>query len=417
VLTAPAAPARRHPGAHGAERMHLRGAGPAALALLAGAALWIGWQAVGRDGQRSWSGREVVIDIAEGRSASEVQIALAPPAPSKPAAQVVPVAPVATTAAVLPPPAPISAVASPAPAVESMLSLPQVPPPPEIAAAESLRAPAGRAGAPSATATSASLAPGAASPGAPSPAAGTGQQIASLAEPRLYPLSLPAWQRNARPFDLNDPRPRIAIVIVGLGPLHGATMAAIDQLPAEVTLSFDPYDRSLPAWIGRAHALGHEVMLDLPADGAAVDSAGMTPTGQAADGLDRIDWVEGRASGYIGLVLGPGGAPPDLLGGMGGRGLLLLDAAPGARSLAGAGARGSPAAVADLAVDARADRVSIDAQLAALEARARQSGFAIGVAKAYPVTIERLLAWSRGLPEKNLALAPVSALAEQEAGR
>jgi hypothetical protein len=244
----------------------------------------------------------------------------------------------------------------------------------------------------------------------------------------LYPLSLPAWQRNARPFDARDPRPRIAIVLVGLGPLHGATTAAIDQLPAEITLSFNPYDQALPVLIGRAHALGHEVMLDLPADGAAVvESAGNPPAGQAIaedDDLRRLDWVASRAAGYVGLALGPGAPAPkspagwsDLLRSIGSRGLLLLDTSPGDSRLAYSGSLGAPFAMVDLSIDDRADRVSIDAQLAALESRARQTGFAIGVAKGYPVTIERLLAWSRGLPERDLALAPLSALAEQEASR
>jgi uncharacterized protein len=269
-------------------------------------------------------------------------------------------------------------------------------------------------------------------PAAATSAAGSDSRQAALPLPApiLYPLSLPAWRRHARPFDINDPRPRIAIIIVGLGPLHAATSAAINQLPAEVTLSFDPYDQALPEWIGLAHAIGHEVMLDLPTgDEVPMAAGGSVPLTISLDGiakpaqsadLQRLDWVAGRAGGYIGLaasnsaLAGSAAERGSVLRAMGRRGLLLLDTNPGDAGLGGTSAFGLPRVTVDLDIDQRADSLSVDAQLAALEARARQTGFAVGIAKGYPVTIERLAAWSRGLQEKNLALAPVSALANQQ---
>ena len=72
-----------------------------------------------------------------------------------------------------------------------------------------------------------------------------------------------------------------------------------------------------------------------------------------------------------------------------------------------------PRAVADLTIDDTPDRVAVDAQLAELEHRARITGLANG----YPVTIERLVEWSRSLPERNFALAPISAIADRQADR
>jgi hypothetical protein len=83
------------------------------------------------------------------------------------------------------------------------------------------------------------------------PAAGTQQASAINALLPQSAVGAPAWQRYARPFDNNDPRPRIAIVITKLGLLHGTTQAAIDQLPADVTLSSSPYAMN-PTWIARA---------------------------------------------------------------------------------------------------------------------------------------------------------------------
>jgi len=216
-------------------------------------------------------------------------------------------------------------------------------------------------------------------------------------------------------------------VLVGLGPLHGITTAAIERLPAEVSLSFDPCDQGLAEWTWLAQALGHEILLDLPAGGAPVAQAGADlPAGwsHATGDLQRLDWVTGRTSGYVGLAVASGNALSaspagrgSVLSAIGRRGLLVLDTSPGDPSL-GAGTTFSlPRVAVDIDIDTRPDRLAIDERLAALEARARQTGFAVGIAKGYPVTIDRLIAWSRALQEKNLALAPVSALAAEQSIR
>ena len=71
-------------------------------------------------------------------------------------------------------------------------------------------------------------------------------------------------QAYARPFTPQQGRPKVAIIIGGLGFNANATTQAIDELPAEITLSFVPYAQNLQSWIDRARARGHEVMLELP---------------------------------------------------------------------------------------------------------------------------------------------------------
>ena len=59
-----------------------------------------------------------------------------------------------------------------------------------------------------------------------------------------------------------------------------------------------------------------------------------------------------------------------------------------------------------------ADRTMIDARLAELEQRAKDLGSALGlVMRPTPVTVARVAAWTNGLADRGLALAPVSALA------
>src|SRR5437763_1565830 len=66
------------------------------------------------------------------------------------------------------------------------------------------------------------------------------------------------FQAYARPFASNG-RPRIALIIGGLGLNTRATRAAIETLAPQITLSFVPYDEGLQGWIDMARAHGHEV--------------------------------------------------------------------------------------------------------------------------------------------------------------
>ncbi|HEX4571749.1 MAG TPA: divergent polysaccharide deacetylase family protein [Dongiaceae bacterium] len=384
--------------------------------------MWLGWQAGQVDWERIFAGKrpsgsqEVVIDIGAHRSPTEIEIALANPLPAPPPSQ----PPSQTT-----------------PTVESMLGAPDAPPLPDIEAPDAgpqIRPPAAAAlpaaqpEQPSSTAHAtgppSALASPAATPRVPPASTAPSETAAATGETTFYPLSVPAWRRNARPFDINDPRPRIAIVLVGLGPLHGITTAAIERLPAEVSLSFDPYDQGLAEWTWLARALGHEILLDIPAGGAPVAEAGNTSLAAwspATGDLRRLDWVAARADGYVGFAVASGRAlsvspagRSSVLSAIGRRGLLVLDTSPGDPSLGGSAASNLPRVAVDIDIDARPDSLAIDDQLAALEARARQTGFAVGIAKGYPVTIDRLVAWSHALQEKNLALAPVSALAAEQ---
>ena len=145
-----------------------------------------------------------------------------------------------------------------------------------------------------------------------------------------------------------------------------------------------------------------------------------------AENLQRLDWILGRGDSYVGLagVLGDRftASPVELrpvLRAIGKHGLLFLDPRLTNASVASAEASKLrvPRAIADLTIDNAPDRVSIDQMLAELEHRARITGFAVGLANGFPVTIERLNEWSQGLPAKNLALAPVSAIVDQQADR
>ncbi|MEI9986725.1 MAG: divergent polysaccharide deacetylase family protein [Aliidongia sp.] len=115
------------------------------------------------------------------------------------------------------------------------------------------------------------------------------------------------WQVYARPFDLADKRPRVAIVIYDLGPSATMIDTAINHLPGGVSLGFVPYRARLGEWINLARSAGHEVLLNLPMEPAnyPTDDPGPEALLTALDppaNLERLNWVMSQATGYVGVI-------------------------------------------------------------------------------------------------------------------
>lgn len=253
----------------------------------------------------------------------------------------------------------------------------------------------------------------------------------AAAEPPTPSIALaPTWLAYARPFDAPKDRPRIAIVVTGLGPGEAATAAAI-RLPSEVTLAFLSHARDLQAWIDRARAAGHEVLLDVPMEPTGFPRIDPGPHAlltslSGAENVDRLKWHLGRAIGYVGVTHDMGSrfttsadALRPVLSALKVRGLMFLDSRTARDSVAArlASTIGLARAINDRFLDDRAARGDIDRRLGEVERIARETGYSVAIGHAYPVTIERLDRWLAMFDEKRLALAPISAVANRQAVR
>jgi hypothetical protein len=243
--------------------------------------------------------------------------------------------------------------------------------------------------------------------------------------PVIAPDGREAWRVYSRPFSDPYQRPRIGILLAGLGMSQSATLTAIQQLPGAVTLSFNPYARKLQEWIDQSRAAGHEVMLELPMEPVDYpdDDPGphtlLTSMDSQAN-LERTEWLLGRFVGYVGVTNYMGSrftassdAMRPVLSALQQRGLMFMDTRSSAHSVASeiADEIGLVQAANNRFLDTKASRVAIDARLAELERLARRNGSAIGVGFPYPVSIERIAAWAETLERKGLTLAPLSNLA------
>lgn len=224
------------------------------------------------------------------------------------------------------------------------------------------------------------------------------------------------FEAYARPFTSNG-RPKVSLVIGGLGLNAKATRQAIEGLPAEITLSFVPYAEGLQGWIDLARNHGHEVLLEAPMeplDYPENDPGPYTLMAQAPAGetAKKLEWVLSRASGYFGVTnylgsrfLASDQAMNGLTGALRGRGLAFVDDGQAARR-----GGGLPRASAERIIDDQLSESAIDQQLLALEAAALERGQAMGSGFAYPVTLSQVARWAEGVEQRGYQLAPASAL-------
>ncbi len=312
---------------------------------------------------------------------------------------------------VLGPPAPKMARVVPAPKPVTP-SLPSAPPPPIRSSVPGRAVPAGWNG----------------QVAAPDPAlleAAPGEAAAML--PRISAAGVMPMQAYARPFDAADPRPRVAIIVAGIGLSDADSRRAIETLPPGVDLAMSAYAANPAALAQFAREHGHELLLSLPMEpqGYPLNEEGphaLLTGASAVDNAKNLTWTLERFAGYAGVtnvsdtMLGErfsGMAEPFGLvtRALAERGLLFVDGRAGAPTLTGIAGQ-----TADLVLDDPPARADIEARLASLERSARANGSALAVAGLpRPVLLEAIVSWARGLESRGVVLAPVSAVSHPAA--
>ncbi|MFC4272044.1 hypothetical protein GQF03_15215 [Sneathiella chungangensis] len=238
----------------------------------------------------------------------------------------------------------------------------------------------------------------------------------------------PPWKEFAAAFTAQENLPRIAIVISEAGMNSEKTRMAINNLPAAITLGFNPYGDNLQLLVDEARQAGHEVLLQVPMEPFGYPAIDPGPQALRTDltdmeNLARLEWTLNRITGYAGLTNQMGSKftataealrPAfDLIRE---KGLLYLDSRTASNSVAAAIAAELeiPVAINNRFLDHKADGDVIDARLQELEEIARRTGSAIGIAYPHEETFRHLADWAKTLEEKGLALAPVSALVNRQ---
>jgi polysaccharide deacetylase 2 family uncharacterized protein YibQ len=217
---------------------------------------------------------------------------------------------------------------------------------------------------------------------------------------------------------------RIAIVVSGLGISAQATTAALASLPPGVTLGFAPYADDVQHWVSQARQFGHEAILEVPMEPFDFPDSDPGPntlrTGvDENSNLQRLTWALTRITGYAGVTnllgqrfLSDSDALSPAMTFLARRGLYFYDNGASQQSTAPqvALATATPFGQSNESLDSIQTALEIDRHLSALEDEARANGSAIGSGFLYPVTIDRIAAWSKGLQGRGFVLVPVSAI-------
>lgn len=252
--------------------------------------------------------------------------------------------------------------------------------------------------------------------------------------PRVAADGTTAWQYYARPFPQEDKRPRIAIVLTGLGQAAAATHGAIDRLPGAITFAFTPSGENLQAQVDEARGKGHEVLLSVPMQPLGYPANDPGPNTLLSNLSDeenarRLEASLAAFTGYVGVTSKTDSGTDFLtqreslrgvLLQVQRRGLVYLDLwqVSGSKATSVAKELSLPRAIGDLQIDRIPSGIGIDAQLAQLERLAQANGVAVGFAEVTnPVSLERLSVWSASLRDRGIVLAPVSAIVNRQADR
>jgi polysaccharide deacetylase 2 family uncharacterized protein YibQ len=247
--------------------------------------------------------------------------------------------------------------------------------------------------------------------------------------PRIGPDGRMPMHVYAARFRDPGTRPRVAIMVGGLGMNETDSSAAIRRLPAEVSLAISPYAVSPGPLALAARKGGHECLLAIPMEPHSFpiddpdDRHALMTSLSPAENLTRLHWVMARMGGYVGLTSLMGqmrgdhittspALLEDLLQEIGHRGLLFVGL-PRTEAMPPLAANRS----ADMVLDEDPlDAATLDQRLAALLAAATAHRSALGVVMTpRPVTLDRIAAWARGLAETGAVLAPVSAVVQPAA--
>ncbi|GIU66813.1 divergent polysaccharide deacetylase family protein [Candidatus Phycosocius spiralis] len=253
------------------------------------------------------------------------------------------------------------------------------------------------------------------------PAPGMHQQSVGGLIPIIGPGNRTVFDVYKKPFSATE-KPKVALVVGGLGLNARITQRAIDDLPSEVTLSFVASASNLQGWIDRARAKGHEVLIEIPMEPFDYPDNDPGPntlltTASADENQRKLTYLLSRAAGYYGVThyLGAKFATATdpttkFMRELKSRGIAFIGDGSSAQLGVAATAAGLRTVQADRLIDQRPSSEDIAAQLGALEAMAAQKKSALGFGVAYSVTIDQIGRWAKDLPRRGLILAPASAL-------
>ncbi|TAH36132.1 MAG: divergent polysaccharide deacetylase family protein [Alphaproteobacteria bacterium] len=262
-----------------------------------------------------------------------------------------------------------------------------------------------------------------------SPVSTTPDSSPDIAAPAPLPPAIVSgipWKANAARYDRSDSRPKIAIIVTGLGLKKEETELALNELPPLTTIGFSVYGENLFSLIQRVRARNQEALVELPLEPVYYPGSDPGPRALFTDkswdeNAKNLDWVLTQAKGSVGLLAFMGGKYLSKTGPMKAalseikqQGYIFVDNMASVNSVTDQVSADIKSQIASvtLLIDSEPSRSAIDARLKDLEQQARTSGYAVGLAQAYPISVRKIKEWSQTLEAKGLVLMPITAMVD-----
>lgn len=252
----------------------------------------------------------------------------------------------------------------------------------------------------------------------PAPQEGLYEASAQGKLPKIAPDGLTPFDAYKRSFSYRG-TPVVAVAITDFGLSEKASDLAIG-LPSDVTLILSPYAKDPELWQKKARETGHEVWLSLPMQnelflandpGAATLLVNSALTGNT----DKIKKVMGLVTGYAGVISYTDKAFLDMHSMLSqimefifSRGVAYAEANPAGSGLIEtlAARKGAPYLVIDQSFDIVGEN-----DIQRIESMARDNGFFVSTISLTPHNVEALKVWMLSFAGRDIALAPLSAIA------
>lgn len=223
---------------------------------------------------------------------------------------------------------------------------------------------------------------------------------------------------------------KIAIVVTDMGKISRVTRRALSDMPESTTFAFSPLGQGINGWAEQARRAGHETLLMIPMEptnypqddpGPLTLLAAQTPD----QNLNLMHASMAKLKGYLGVMNNKGSrftaakeSMRPILQELGNRGLMYLDSQSTQYSAGPDLARGVgvPLAINSRPgfLDEELSAAVISERLDELEKVAIREGFAVGIIRPYPVSIEAISSWAVELETRGSVLVPISQIADQQ---
>jgi len=248
--------------------------------------------------------------------------------------------------------------------------------------------------------------------------------------PAQSPPALPPEITDAAP--VNGNQPAIALILSGAGMSEQMTGQALDTLPREVAFAYSPYTNvaTLENFTQAGLAANRENLLLLPMEPITYpkDDPGpkaLLSRASVKQNTDNLIWLLSRTANISGVMnymgsrfLTDSNNLRPVFSALNRNKLFFVENAGSANErLAETTARiaKTPYMAVDVTLDNILTEHDIRLQLVALEKRAAERGYALGVLRPYPVSLQTVDAWADTLARRGFRLITPSTLWKENA--